>query len=139
MHAKLIATIGLLALGAAGCAPEPFDANAQWRPTGEDKVTSYAGSAQAGAAATKDADGDGARDGGNPWASVPDNPVVQVCYGDLVNTASAVANKAHELCPDGTRRVERAGQDSFWSGCPLTQPKRATFRCVTGEDGATAG
>ncbi|SDG22656.1 hypothetical protein SAMN05216241_10717 [Limimonas halophila] len=134
MRAKVAVLGGLLALAAAGCSPEPFDSNAQWRPGGTGAITSYAGGAQpepTGAAATKPADGDGAQDGENPWAAPPSNPVVQVCYGDLVNAASAVANKAHELCPDGTRSVKRIGTGSFWSGCPLLQPKRATFRCVT--------
>jgi len=144
MRAKAAATIGLLALVAAGCSPQPFDANAQWRPTGDTGETSFAGGAQpdaTGAAATKPA-GDGgerAQAGENPWAAPAANAVVQVCYGELVNTTSAVANTAHELCPETTRSIEHLGEDSFWSGCPLLQPKRATFRCVTEKDGERAG
>jgi len=113
----------------AGCAQDPFDANAQWRPTQDDpgttRVTEPLGApawSREGRARTVEA---------GPAARDARNPIVEVCYGDVINATSAVVNAARELCPDGTKRMKRLGTDSFWNDCPLFQPERAAYRCVT--------
>ncbi|MBK1697252.1 hypothetical protein CKO21_08320 [Rhodovibrio salinarum] len=75
--------------------------------------------------------------GENPWATIPQNPVVTVCYGSVFNGREQVREAAKRLCPEGAR-LELLQTSTLQSDCPLLQPSRAAFRCWT-DDPATVG
>jgi hypothetical protein len=140
----------LLAL--AACAAQPFDATSPWQPleggTGEGRA--YRGGQQAQVPTNVfDEFEPGARDrqtaaapsgpqsrvpdprsGENPWATIPENPVVTVCFGAAFNDPAQVEAAARRLCPEGAR-LELIQTSTFQSECPLLQPTRAAFRCWT--------
>ena len=145
-----------VSLALAACAPQPFDATSPWqplRPTGEGRAF-QGGMMTAPPAATFDEfeTGDpqnaGApsgpqtrvpnpRTGENPWATIPQNPVVTVCYGPLINDRQQVEAVARDLCPQGAR-LELLQSSTFQSDCPLLQPSRAAFRCWTDDPDTAA-
>ncbi len=158
MRQFVTAAASLLVL--AACAPEPFDATSPWQPlrnSGEGRA--YSGGMMAAAPRTtfeafetsrqqgQPEQGANApqsrvpspRSGENPWATIPENPVVTVCYGAALNGMGQVRKTAQRLCPEGAR-LELIQSTSFQSDCPLLQPTRAAFRCWTDARGnADAG
>jgi len=145
-HLRVGHAVGAVALAAAlnGCAPAPFDAGAPWTPLQADDTGSFAGPQQASVPNlgfdlfdrnVPPPQSDVARADkpeGNPWATQPENVVVQVCYGRLFNGATEVRESARALCPAGAR-LRLLGQDRVWNDCPLLQPARAAFRCLPPE------
>jgi hypothetical protein len=146
----------LLAL--AACAPQPFDATSPWQPLAADtrEGRSYRGGQQAQVPSNVfDEFEPGARDrqteapsgpqsrvpdpgsGENPWATIPENPVVTVCYGATFNARAQIEDAARRLCPEGAR-LELIQTSTFQSECPLLQPTRAAFRCWTDDRAAEA-
>lgn len=141
----------LLAVGAGGvigCSPRPFDATAPWVPmqSGEGRSFSegfgaYAPSgsgferfeSQGVPAAEVALPGES---GGNPWATRPENVVVQICYGRMVNSQEAVKRKARDLCPPNAK-LRFLGQDRIFNACPLLQPTRAAYRCLRPDESAS--
>ena len=131
------------------CAPQPFDATSPWQPlrqTGESRAF-QGGMMTAPPATTFDefetgdqqgadaASGPQTRlpspfSGENPWATIPQNPVVTVCYGSVFNDRKQIEAAARDLCPEGAR-LELLQSSTFQSDCPLLQPSRAAFRCWT--------
>ena len=162
MRQLVTAAASLLVL--AACAPEPFDATGPWQPlrdTGEGRA--YRGGMMAAAPRstfeefeTGQQQGQPERGqpeqgantpsgaqsrvpspsrGENPWATIPQNPVVTVCYGSVVNDMGQVREAAKRLCPEGAR-LELIQSTNFQSDCPLLQPTRAAFRCWTDPRGS---
>lgn len=143
---KSLAALGLGVL--VGCAPQPFDATAPHVPSGPAEGQSFAGGFSArppGSAfetfeAQQGASGDvrvPGRGGENPWATQPENVVVQVCFSSLLNTAAAVKQTARDLCPAGAR-LRLLGSDTVFNTCPLSQPNRAVYRCLPPDSGDAA-
>ena len=146
-HIRPIRALPALALAGAllaGCGQPPFDSSSAWRPTSKTEGRAFTRGLQRAAPESNfaafqpgsDEQGDAPRSevprrgGENPWATDPRNPVVTVCYGGMLNSADEVRETARRLCPEGSElRLE--GQDAFWNGCPLLQPNRAAFRCLT--------
>lgn len=133
----------------AACAPQPFDATSPWQPlqdTGDGRAfrggmmaappaTTFdefetGNQSSAGAPSGPQTRVPDPRSGENPWATIPQNPVVTVCYGSLVNNRQQVEAAAQDLCPEGAR-LELLQTSTFQSDCPLLQPSRAAFRCWT--------
>ena len=50
-----------------------------------------------------------------------------LCYGGALNSQEEVMARAREICPKG--QIESKGEDTFWNGCALFQPRRAIFLC----------
>lgn len=141
---RAVLAAGLVAV-CVGCSMEPFDSESPWVPTRSTEGRALAGAAQWRAPGTAFAafeQNDGATSGSqlptsiptpggeNPWATPLVNPVVSVCYGRLLNSAEEVRATARRLCPAGAR-LQLIRQDSFFNDCPLLQPHRAAFRCLT--------
>lgn len=149
----LTATPLILAL--AGCAPQPFDAASPWQPLEQDgEGRAYRSGLTASApsnifeefepgspdSAAGRSEGPQSRvpdplSGENPWATIPENPVVTICYGSALNNRAQVRETAKRLCPKGAR-PELIRRDTLQSDCPLLQPTRAAFRCWTDRRGA---
>lgn len=141
-----IAAVCLAMTVIAGCAQPPFDANAPWRPTQAADDASFAGAATRraptlGFEAFETERPEAAEDvemptvgGENPWATPARDVVVTLCYGGLINDSDEVEAEAMDLCPEGTRRLDRLGGDAFWNQCPLFQPRRVSYQCVAGEE-----
>jgi hypothetical protein len=53
-----------------------------------------------------------------------------VCYGAAFNTSAEVKARARKLCPPDAR-LRYLGQDVLFNDCPLIQPARAVYRCVS--------
>jgi hypothetical protein len=140
-------TAAALTLALAACSPQPFDATSAWQPisdSGEGRA--YRGGLMSSAPSSvfdefePDAGTDAPvgpqsrvpdpESGENPWATIPENPVVTVCYGSAFNDREQVRAAAQQLCPEGAR-LERLQTTTLQSDCPLLQPTRAAFRCWT--------
>lgn len=145
---QLVTAVPLI-LALAACAPQPFDASSPWQPlqtTGEGRA--YRGGMMAAPPSTmfQEFERPGQQDasapsgaqtrvpnplsGENPWATIPQNPVVTVCYGSAFNDRAQVEAAAQRLCPEGAR-LELIQDVAFQSDCPLLQPTRAAYRCWT--------
>ncbi len=143
IHRTLPVLVSTAFLGVlSACANEPFDASAPWLPTQPAEGRSYTGGMLAEPPAPVFGPFERERpeaiapvelphaDGENPWATPPRNPIVTVCYGRLLNTAEDVEAAARDICPAESTLVQ-IGEDTFWNECPLLQPRRATFQCLT--------
>jgi len=152
-------TAAPLILALSACAPQPFDATTPWQPlsdTAEGRAFRGGLMASAPSNVFDEFEADAATQSGqsptgpqsrvpdpgsgeNPWATIPENPVVTVCYGAAVNDMAEVRKTAERLCPAGAR-LELIRTGTFLSDCPLLQPTRAAFRCWTDDpDRAEAG
>jgi hypothetical protein len=131
----------LAAFGVGGCSTAPFDATAPWVPLAPARGQSFAGgftpNAPESGFARFESRGVPADDvvlpgesGENPWATRPRNVVVQVCYGAAFNSSAEVKARARKLCPTKAR-LRYLGQDAVFNDCPLIQPARAVYRCVS--------
>ena len=135
---KIVALATLVSVSVGGCAPKPFDATAASGPAEEAGERSFAGGYRAGPPKPRFAEpeaGPPAEDvtipgegGENPWATRPENVVVQICYGRVFNSREDVDAKALELCPPDAR-LRYLGSDTVFNPCPLFQPSRAVYRC----------
>jgi len=146
---NIVALAAVAAWMLTACAPEPFDATAPVGPTRDAAQRSFAGGVRAeppkprftadGAAGTPAENvtmpGEG---GANPWATRPENVVVQICYGRVFNDREGVDATARELCPTGAR-LRYLGSDTVFNPCPLFQPSRAVYRCLAPKDAAGGG
>lgn len=137
---KIVALATGVTLALGSCAPEPFDATAPVGPTGDADERSFAGGFEAAPPKPRFADtpdADTPRDdvempgagGENPWATRPENVVVQICYGRIFNSREGVDATARELCPPDAR-LRYLGSDTVFNPCPLFQPSRAVYRCL---------
>lgn len=139
-----VAATAVFVAGLAACTTEPFDASAPWTPMQPAEGRSYRGGMLAAPPAPvfgvfeRDAPEALApvqlptAGGENPWATPARNPIVTVCHGRLLNDAESVEAAAREMCPANSTLVE-LGTDTFWNTCPLIQPQRTTFQCLTGD------
>lgn len=50
-----------------------------------------------------------------------------LCYSGALNSQEEIMVLAREICPKG--QIESKGEDTFWNGCALIQPRRAVFLC----------
>ena len=137
---KIVALAAFVTYALAGCAPAPFDATAPVGPTADAGQRSFAGGFQAAPPAPRFADASDAdspaeavtmpgEGGENPWATRPENVVVQICYGRAFNSRDDVDATARDLCPPDAR-LRYMGSDSVFNPCPLFQPSRAVYRCL---------
>ena len=146
---QLVTAVPLF-LALAACAPQPFDATSPWQPLSDrgegrayrggqladvptnvfDEFEPNARNRQSEAPSGPQSRVPDPRSGENPWATIPENPVVTVCYGEAFNDRAQVEAAAQRLCPDGAR-LELLQTSTFQSECPLLQPTRAAFRCWT--------
>jgi hypothetical protein len=152
---ELLTVVPVL-LALAACAPEPFDATTPWKPLSQgNDGRAFRDGLMASAPSTvfdefepgaqRNADGRAGPEvrvpspgsGENPWATIPRNPVVTVCYGAAVNDMTQVRETAKRLCPKGAR-PELIQRSTFQSDCPLLQPTRAAFRCWTDAPGTAS-
>ena len=63
----------------------------------------------------------------------PRPKAIGVCYGSFFNKPQQVMGVARDLCPN-EGRIERVDEDTFWNGCGLLQPIRASFICFPGQE-----
>jgi len=145
-------------LALTACAPQPFDATSPWQPLSDPgEGRAYRGGQMAEVpsnvfdefepdARNREANGPSGPQtrvpnpgsGENPWATIPQNPVVTVCYGTAFNDRKQVEAAARRLCPEGSR-LELIQDSAFQSDCPLLQPTRAAYRCWTDDPDRAAG
>lgn len=145
-HRTAMGAVGLaVCLGLSACSQPPFDERAPWVPTQENADASFAGGVLGGPPAmgfalfeqdrperVDDSVSIPTAEGENPWATPTRDVVVTLCYGSLINSLESVRQSAAELCPPDTT-PHYLGGDTFWNQCPLIQPSRAAFQCLSAD------
>ena len=115
------------ALSLAGCSTEPFQVSPPEQQPGTErlvvipppsKVTTVFGAPDR-------------PEGYGPFDYDPRPRILSLCYSSQLNTPRQLVQEAAGLCPQGGE-VTLIAEDTFFNGCSIFQPHRATFRCVPG-------